>query len=346
MASKKRKSGIRVGVIGLGMGKHHVRHFLASPDVEAVYVCDLVPERMQAMVEEHGLATPTCADYGELLADDSIDALSVCLPNRLHAPVAIDALRAGKHVMCEKPMATTVAEARRMVREARKADRILMMHFNQRFSPEAQLLKRLLDAGELGDVYLATCHWIRRRGIPGRKTFYTKETSGGGALIDIGVHILDLALWYMGHPEPAAVTGCTYCNFGPGLDRDFDVDDHAHAFVRFANGASLSLETSWASHVPGEAIGFELRGTKGGARRVGSYQGAYTLYQTRGGGFVDLTLREPFPPSPSAQARFAASILHGEPNAAPGEHGLAAQVVLEALYKSAAKGREVRIRSH
>ena len=343
MAKRKSKTGIRVGVIGLGMGRHHVRNFLASPDVEAVYACDIDAGRLQSVVELHGLTTPTYADYRKMLADDAIDAVSVCLPNRLHAPVTIAALRAGKHVMCEKPMATTVAEARRMVAEATKADRLLMMHFNQRFSPEGQFLKSLIDTGELGEIYVATCHWIRRRGIPGRNTFYTKATSGGGALIDIGVHILDLAMWYMGHPEPVAVTGCTYSNFGPALDPAFDVDDHAHAFVRFANGASLSLETSWASHVEGEAIGFELRGTRGGARRVGSYQGAYTVFKTSGDTFVDLTPRAPFPPCPDAQCRFAASILHGEPNAAPGEHGLAAQRVLEALYKSAAKGREVHL---
>jgi predicted dehydrogenase len=231
-----------------------------------------------------------------------------------------------------------------MVAEAEKARRLLMMHFNQRFSPKAQWLKRLIDRGELGDIYVGKCHWVRRRGIPGRKTFYTKATSGGGALIDIGVHVLDLALWYMGHPEPVAVSGCTYRNFGPKLDPAFDVDDHAHAFVRFAGGASLSLETSWASHVEGEAIGFELRGTRGGARRVGSYKGTYTVFGTAGDGFVDLSPREPFPPTPSAQSRFAASIVRGEPNAAPGEHGLAAQIVLDALYRSAATGREVRLR--
>ena len=344
MAKGRRKSGIRVGVIGLGMGKHHVRNFVSSPDVEAVYVCDLDAARVQATVDEHSLTTPTYADYREMVADDAIDAVSVALPNRLHAPATIAALRTGKHVMCEKPMATTVAEARRMVAAAKKADRLLMMHFNQRFSPESQLLKRLIDDGELGEIYVGKCHWIRRRGIPGRRTFYQKATSGGGALIDIGVHVLDLALWYMGHPEAAAVTGCTYCNFGKKLDRSFDVDDHAHAFVRFGNGASLSLETSWASHVEGEAIGFELRGTRGGARRVGSYQGAYTIFQTKAGAFVDLSPRAPFPPTPNAQHRFAASILHGEPNAAPGEHGLAAQIILEALYKSAATGREIRLR--
>jgi len=343
MVKGKKRSGIRVGVIGLNMGKGHVRNYASSPDVEAVYVCDLVPERREAVIAECGLTTPAYADYREMLANSDIDAVSVALPNRLHAPVTIAALRAGKHVLCEKPMAATVAEARRMVAAAAKADRQLMVHFNQRFSPEAFFVKSLADSGELGDIYLAKCHWIRRRGIPRRSTFYQKATSGGGALIDIGVHVLDLTMWLMGHPQPVAVSGCTYCNFGPDLDPVFDVDDHALAFVRFANGASLSLEASWASHVQGEAIGFELRGTRGGARRVGSYQGEYRVFQTVGGTFVDTTPCAPLPPVANAQHQFAASIVNGTPNPAPGEHGLAVQQVLEAIYKSAANGREARV---
>ena len=343
MGKAGKRSGIRVGVIGLNMGRGHVRNFVSSPDVEAVYVCDIVAERREAARSECGLTTPDYADYRELLANDEIDAVSVCLPNCLHAPVTLDALRAGKHVLCEKPMATTAAAARRMVAAAAKARRMLTVHFNQRFSPEAHFVKGLAERGELGEIYIGKCLWVRRRGIPARRSFYQKASSGGGALIDIGVHVLDLTMWLMGHPEPVAVSGCTYGHFGPDVDPAFDVDDHAVAFVRFGNGAALTLEASWASHVEGEAIGFELRGTRGGARRAGSYAGDYCIFQTLGDVCVDVTPCAPLPPVANAQHQFAASVLHGTPNPAPGEDGLAVQRVLEAIYKSAASGREVRL---
>ena len=226
---------------------------------------------------------------------------------------------------------------------AAKARRMLTVHFNQRFSPEAHFVKGLAERGELGEIYIGKCLWVRRRGIPARRSFYQKASSGGGALIDIGVHVLDLTMWLMGHPEPVAVSGCTYGHFGPDVDPAFDVDDHAVAFVRFGNGAALTLEASWASHVEGEAIGFELRGTRGGARRTGSYAGDYRIFQTLGDVCVDVTPCAPLPPVANAQHQFAASVLHGTPNPAPGEDGLAVQRVLEAIYKSAASGREVRL---
>jgi predicted dehydrogenase len=343
MGKSRTRSGLRIGVIGLGMGRHHVGGFLASRDVEAVYLCDALPERRKEIREKHALTTPEYADYREMIADKRIDAVSICLPNHLHAPAAIAAFQAGKHVLCEKPLATNLADARRMVEAGRKARRVFMVHFNQRFSPEAQFLKRVIDEGQLGDIYVARCGWIRRWGIPGREWFNRKAQSGGGALIDIGVHVLDLALWFMGHPEPLSVSGNTYTHFGPSVDPGFDVDDHAVGFIRFRNGATLSLEASWAGHVEGEAIFFDLRGTRGGARRQGSYQGDYRIFQTVGGTFVDITPRQALDPVPSPQQAFAATILHGKPNLAPGEQGLATQRILDGIYRSAASGREVRL---
>ena len=250
---------IRVGIIGCGVGLAHARGYARLPHVEIVALADVNSERFQRITKEIPVAD-LYTNYEDLLARDDIDAVSIALPNYLHAPVTLAAFEAGKHVMIEKPLALTVAEGKSMVEAAARTGRKLMICFNYRFRGDSQSIKRHADAGGLGDVYFVRAGWLRQTGIPGSGSWFSnKALSGGGPLIDLGVHVLDLALWLMGSPEPATVSGATYAKFGPrghgswGGARfivgegGYTVEDMATGYVRFANGATLALEVSWAS---------------------------------------------------------------------------------------------------
>lgn len=215
-----------------------------------------------------------------MLASEQLDIVSVCTPNALHADMAIRAMEYGAHVHCEKPMAMNAADARRMVKARDETGRILMIGFQRRFGADARYLKQFIDSGEMGSVYHVNAKWVRRRGIPGfGGWFTTREKSGGGALIDIGVHVLDLALWFMGFPAPinvASNVGARFGNRGLGASSSshwratpsltFDVDDYAFAHISFENQASITLETSWAGHIKEDALELEIWGEDAGAR--------------------------------------------------------------------------------
>lgn len=272
-------SGIlRAGIIGAGFitVRGHVPGYRAAGGVAIAALCDVNEERARAVAQDLGILS-VYADYREMLEAEDLDIVSVCSPNCFHAQMTIDALSAGAHVLCEKPMALTYADACNMIEAARKADRSLTIGFHNRYRPEMAAAKALIDRGALGDIYYARASMLRRRGIPGYGSWFTnKDLAGGGALMDIGCHITDLALWFMGHPKPQAVVGSIYANFGPrgkglgtwGSDRypvgaRFDVDDLATAFVRFENGATLAVEASWAGHgTDGQRL--QIFGTEGG----------------------------------------------------------------------------------
>ncbi|MGI8915139.1 MAG: Gfo/Idh/MocA family protein [Chloroflexota bacterium] len=339
-----------VAVIGVGVGRGHIRDYLDCPQAELLAICDQDPVRLAEAAARYGVAT-TYTDYHELLLRPDLQAVSIALPNFLHAPVAIDALKAGKHVLCEKPLALNAQEAEEMVRLARSKGLTLMVNFNYRFGEAAWMIHNAIAAGLLGDVYYARTTWLRNRGIPGiGGWFTTKKLSGGGGLIDLGVHRLDLALWYMGYPEPVSVTGATYGGFGKALaerqGKSFDVDDLAAGFIRFANGASLSIEASWAGNSEKrEEMSTRVWGNKGGAemRNVGEgYDFEARLFLEVAG-----TLQEARPLArpegmESVRGHFVRCILAGEEVVAPGEHGLTVMRILDGIYTAAASGREVR----
>ncbi len=216
-------------------------------------------------------------DYKEMLADESIDCVSVCVPNFLHAPVVIDCLNAGKHVLCEKPLACDAKEGAKMVAAAEAAGKKFMIQFNNRYRPEATLLKQYAESGELGDIYFARCGWIRRNGIPGWGGWFTQqELAGGGPLIDLAVHMLDLTMWLMGNPEPTTVLASTFSVFGPKMQAlgpwgtpnkkgKFDVEDMAVAMIKFEGGQTIALEASWASRCKREWVYSTLMGSQAGA---------------------------------------------------------------------------------
>jgi len=350
LAKSKSKNGkIGVGVIGLGIGKLHLQGYSQSPNAEIVAVCDLIEEKTKKAAAQYGIEN-TCTDYRELLAMPGIDAVSVCVPNHLHAEMTIAAFEAGKHVICEKPLAMSPKEGEAMVAASKKAGKLFMTAFNNRFRGDTQTLKRFIQDGELGEIYFAKTGWIRRKGIPGFGSWFTtKSKSGGGPLIDIGVHVLDLTLWLMGNPKAISVTGSTYAMFGPKGEGQgtwgtaeagggFDVEDLATAFIRLQGGATLLLEASWASHIKGDAIYTNLMGTKGGAELD-----PLRIYKDMEGAPVDIT-----PACPDQGGghlmevmHFADCVANKKALISTGEHGLEIIRILDGIYKSAKTGKEV-----
>ena len=270
---------IKVGIVGcgfIGMGKH-LPSLQQVPDVEAVAFCDLVIERAQAGAKQFGGPDAlVCTDYHDLLKRDDIDVIHVCTPNSTHAEIAIAAMKAGKHVMCEKPMAKTAAEAKAMLETSRATGKLLTIGYQNRFREDSLFMKSLCDAGELGDIYLGKAFATRRRGVPTWGVFMDKEKQGGGPLIDLGTHALDLTLWMMGNYEPVSALGSTFDkigkmgspanSMGPWDPAKYEVEDSAFGLVKFKNGTTVILEASWALNtvISNEAMTL-LCGTKGGA---------------------------------------------------------------------------------
>jgi len=341
---------VRVGVIGVGMGRNHAIHFRDAHEAVLVAICDLNSDRLaQVAGETHPWRTYT--SWEDLVADPDIDAVSVALPNALHEDVVLRALEAGKHVLCEKPLAMNAQQGERMVSTARRLERKLMLHFNYRFQPPSQAVKHAVDAGVLGPIYFARTVWHRKRGIPNLGGWFTqKAMAGGGALIDLGVHRLDLALWLMGYPRPVSVTGVAYSHLGrqlsEGTDKVFDVDDLAAGFIRFENGASLIIEASWASNSEKrEDQSTQLFGRYAGAvirNWDEGYQYEARIFRGHGDEVYTETPHNPeWVETP--QQHFCKAILNNTEPMATGEQGLLVMRLLDAIYESAATGREVRL---
>jgi predicted dehydrogenase len=340
---------VKVAVIGVGMGKAHAEYYQRCPEAELVALCDRDANRLAEVAGILGVSQ-TFTDAEELFRLPGLQAVSVALPNFLHAPVTIAALNAGLHVLCEKPLAMNATEAAEMVAAAHRAGRRLMVHFNTRFNETSQLVKQAVDNGELGDIYFARALWHRSRGIPGMGGWFTqKQLAGGGALIDIGVHRIDLVLWLMGFPRVRSVSSSTYRHLGQQLahrqGKEFDVEDLAAGFIRFENGASLTFEISWASQAEKrEDMCTHLMGMAGGAiiRNLDEgYHMEARLLKDVGGALVEAAPMTHLPGLETAQAHFVHCIQQGRETMAPGEHGLAVMRVLDAIYESARTGREV-----
>jgi predicted dehydrogenase len=279
-----------------------------------------------------------------MLKSGCVDAVVVALANRLHRPIAVDALRAGKHVLVEKPMATSAREAQEMVNEARKARRTLMVAMCNRFRSDAQYARRFVESGKLGLPYLGHAMYWRRHGIPGSPTYAVKKNSGGGAIIDIGVHFLDLMLWIMGWPKVLSVSGAAFNKFGHTQSFKMDVDDYGGAFLRLAGGAVATLEVSWALHgsrhelsdvhVYGDKAGVELNPLR-------------IMTVDEQGSELDIQPKLPGTQWAESFAReddhFARQCLAGKPVIPTGEQGRDMMLILDAIYESARLGREVRI---
>ena len=266
----------RVGVIGAGgMLQYHAPGFKQGGG-ELVAIADVNRDAAQASADEWNVSQ-VFGDTGELL-DSEIDAVSIIVPNKYHAPLAIQALEAGKHVFCEKPPALNAAEVEEMITAAERAGKVLMFNFNNRARPESQAMMKLIAEGAVGQINSAQAQWIRRTGIPGfGGWFTTKELSGGGPVIDL-LHMIDLALYFMGYPEPAHVLGQTFDDFitdktfkGPwgipdNADGKTDVEAAAHGLVTFKSGQVLSLRNSWAEMIEREVVSVVFQGSKAGGK--------------------------------------------------------------------------------
>ncbi len=351
---------LKVGLIGLGgiMGYAHMPRYRGANDVEIVAICDILPEKIAAFRRNFGMNdVPAFTDYKELLEVEGLDYVDICTPNYLHSIIAVDALNKGINVFCEKPDAVSVEEALRMKEAADKSGKKLMVMRNNRYLNTMRYLKKFIEEGKMGEIYCGRCGWQRRRGIPGKGGWFTtKAQSGGGPLIDLGVHMIDLAIWLMGNPKPVAVSGCTYTKFADSDISDsvnssfgdkkaggtFDVEDLAMGFIKFDNGACLQIEFSWASNVEKEQGILELRGDKAGAELKNK---ELRIYTEDNGTLVDLYPKvvDGNPIHGDNLRHFADVLLNGaEPDFTP-EQGVDMIKILTAMYKSAETGMEVRL---
>lgn len=341
---------IRIGVVGLGMGRLHLQCFAKVPGCVAQAICEQNPELLQKIGDEFDI--PQRFDsYEEFLAAAEIDAVALVVPNFLHKEMALAALDRGLHVLCEKPMAMNTAEALEMREKVRVTGQKFMIHFNQRFRPEHQYFKQLIRKGDLGDIYYATTGWRRMRGIPRFGGWFgQKKMSGGGPLIDLGVHMLDLTRWLIGNPKVVTVSASTFAHLGQALareqEKDFDVEDLASALIRFDNGASLLLEVSWALNFEErEKVYLEMSGTRGGLSSV-TYDYKDTtasIYRVKNGALVKMPLAYAETVE-SAQGHFVRCIAENLQPEAGADDGVEIMRILDAIYESAHIGREVELR--
>lgn len=350
---------LRCGVVGLGIGQCHVAGYRSHPNAELVAVADIDPVRLEEIGNKKLNVAKRYSTLTEMLANEDLDIVSIATPNKFHAPLTIEALKAGCHVLCEKPMAMNVKEAEEMIKVAKSVGKRIMIDFSYRTSEQSVALKRAVESGTLGDIYYARTQWLRRRGAPlgTQGWFRRKELSGGGPLLDLGVHRLDLALWLMNYPKPVWVMGSAYNHLAQKLQaqdgHQYDVEDLAVALVKFENGATLEVEASWLTNIrENELMSTRLLGTKAGLlqhnKTDGADFGGYTfdaeIFTELAGCQYDMKLHPPVPAATSHFYNFVDAILNDKPHDATGEQGLLVMQILEAIYKSAKTGKPVQIK--
>lgn len=348
---------IKIGIIGGGnIGGVHAKEFTElGNECEVIAITDVNIAAANDKAKQYGI--PYVAESAEaLIQRDDIDAVVIGVPNQYHADLVLLALEAGKHVLIEKPMAIHAEAARQIVKASQKSDRIVMVSHQMRWESIPMQIKGQIDRGELGKIYTAKTGWFRRKGIPGWGTWFTQmNQSGGGPLIDIGVHMLDLALYLMGNPKPVSVYGATYAEFGPvrkgigtwgtpNWNGTYDVEDLATALIKMEDGSTLSLEVSWAVHMDTDNTPFiHLMGSEGGA----SYRGANgKLLTEKFDTPIETNLIKP-DNDEGERARmsrhFLACIREGKQPITSAWSGFTNNLVLDAIYESSRTGNEVKL---
>jgi predicted dehydrogenase len=346
---------LRCAVIGVGaIGVDHLNSLALCRRAAPVALAELNPARAREAAKRFSIAR-CYTDYRELLAQPDIDAVTIAVPNHLHARMALDALRAGKHVLLEKPMTRHAREAAPLVTAAEKLRRVLMVGMNFRFNSHTQLARQVIRDGGLGEIYHARCFYLRRAGIPRIGSWFTqKKLAGGGCVLDIGVHMLDATLHLLGEFDAANVSAHTHSRLGPrGLGngdwgrseidprRPFDVEDYCAALIRMKSGRTVQFEMSWAGfHAPDHREhGIDLLGTKGGL----------TLFPARwcrngARGYETVLLKSTRLPFPEDRIHhFVDCVLDNTRRLVPARESLEVQRILDAIYASARSGREVRL---
>lgn len=347
-------TAVRVAVIGTGgIAGAHLNAYAQVPEAEVVAVCDIVPERAENAAKRWGVAK-WFTDYRRVLQLPEVEAVDICTPHAFHAPIAIAALKAGKHVLVEKPMASNLKGAAAMVKAAKEAGKVLFCGIKSRWAASTRQIKSFVDSGALGDIYFAEIVSTRRRGIPGwGSTFIRKETAGGGVVLDLGVYLVDTLLYLLNFPKPLTCSAIVGGFIGTQPEAvvqggwwwnpsEFEVDDFGAAFLRFDNGTAAVLKVCWAAHIDSLGTSF-LLGTKGGLKIANPpewfFDHAGFLAQTKlpqATDSVDGFVQE--------VRFFVDAIRNGTPPPVRPEEALSVQAVLEAVYRSAQQKWEVPVK--
>lgn len=357
-------ANLRAGVVGLGWaGQQHMKGYLEAENADLVAICGMEDDVAARLSKQMNIPF-TYRGLDRLLAEAELDVVTIATPTSLHAPMAIQALDAGVHVLSEKPIAQTAAKAAEMVAASQRNNRVLDISYNHRRRGVVTALKQAIDDGMLGEVYYAKAGWVRRRGIPGLGTWFTrKDSSGGGPLMDIGVHMADMAMHLLGEPQISTVTASTYAEFGPrglggsagyrgvALDDapDYEVEDLATTFCRLDSGATLVLEASWAQWVPHDLCFVDLYGSVAGAHLEWggpeSGENGQLVIMTDVAG-RPAEIRPIIPPSgghTGCVVDFCDTVASGRWDGVHGELSLTRARLIDAAYASAGVRREVAL---
>ncbi|MDR0562881.1 MAG: Gfo/Idh/MocA family oxidoreductase [Spirochaetaceae bacterium] len=362
---------LRVGFIGAGgicNNKHLPSLAKMADKAEVVALCDLSEDKARLTAKKHGLEKATiCTDYRRLLEDKSLDIVYVCTPNVSHAQITLDAFSAGKHVLCEKPMAAATEDARKMVEAWKKSGKRFTVAYQNRFRYDVQVLKKACDAGELGDIYYAEANAIRRKAVPTWGVFPDKSKQGGGPLIDIGTHALDITLWCMSNYDVDSVSGQVFYKlgrlpeaaqgntYGPWDTDTFEVEDSAMGFIKMKNGALINLRASWALNImDAREASATLCGTLEGAeiKHGGSYaqselwfnhvrHGKMAHETLSGEALVDYFEGVNEPPGVVEARLWLKSVRENTDPVVKPEEALRVTEILDAIYKAAATNTTV-----
>jgi len=350
---------IQVAVIGCGTiaNSAHIPSYMANKDAEIRYFCDIIPQRAQDAVEKYGCGKAV-TDYHEVLNDPEIVAVSVCTPNNVHAQISIDSLKAGKNVLCEKPAARTYEEALTMQKAQHETGKILNIGVVNRFNTGVNMIKNMIENGELGNIYHTYISFRSHRSIPGLGgAFTTKAIAGGGALIDWGVHFIDIVMYCLGDPEPVTVTGKAYCALGkdmkgytytdmwagpPNYDGVYDVDDFVTALVKTSN-STISINGAWAQNIGENEMFIDFLGDKGGIRL--QYGADFKFYSTKDGMLTEMSSK--YKSSNHFQNEidsFVRCVQTGETLPSHIDRAIITSKVMQAIYDSSDKGAEISFR--
>lgn len=341
---------LRVALVGAGQIARvsHIPGYKSMDDVEIVGICDTVLESAKKLAEDFHIAN-YYSDYKAMLCDLKPDAVSICVPNKFHCQITCDALNSGCHVFCEKPPAISLQEAEEMERTAEKVNKLLSYGFHLRYSRSVAVLKRKIDMGEFGDIYAARVQWLRRRGIPGWGNFTNKSVQGGGPLIDIGVHVLDLAFYLMNFPRISYVCATQSQRIGKrggaGLMGEWDphkftVEDGLFGFIRFDNGASINLETSYALNMKDK----DIRNVQLFGEKLGATVFPLEIFGEDGGQLIntEYPFHDEMDLHYSCLRNFVRACMGNEDLLVTSKQGTYIQNVVDALYRSAESGEPIK----
>lgn len=347
---------LRYGCVGAGgiARKKHLSNYAKEPEVELIAVCDSLRPAAEALARDFGI-THVYTDYREMIDRENLDIVSVCTPNYLHREITCYALEHGAHVHCEKPLAMNQQEALEIYRTTERTGKQVLLGLNKRYMPETLLVHEIMKEGFFGEIYHVRCGWRRNSGIPGIGRWFTdRSLSGGGVMIDLGVHYLDLALSYLDYPEILTISGSAFQKFGKGGDTRirkgyrsdpngvFDVEDMAVGMLRTAAGATIDFEFSWASNVEKEMRYIELMGTKGGMimenddLRLFSHKAGTCFVERPDMNTLNFVISE--------FAHFIQCIKTGTVPITNAREGYEIMKIIDAFYVSASEGREVSIK--